>query len=94
MKLDKKEQENNSVDSMRSIVSSLSQSIDKVSEIDKKISYASLIEKFHNTYQFCNNDLNKFDLLLRKGVYLYEHMDNGKDLKKNHYLIKNHFIVN
>ena len=48
------------------------------------MSYASLIEKFHNTYQFCNNDLNKFDLLLRKGVYLYEHMDNGKDLKKNH----------
>ena len=40
MKTDKKEQENNSVDSMRSIVSSLSQSIDKVSEIDKKISYA------------------------------------------------------
>ena len=46
---------------MRSIVSSLSQSIDKVSEIDKKISHASLIEKFHNTYQLCNNDLNKFD---------------------------------
>ena len=35
-----------------------------------------LIEKFPNTYQFCNKDLNKFALLLRKGVYLYEYMDN------------------
>ena len=46
MKIDKKEQENNSIDSMRSIISSLSQSIDKVSEIDRKISHSSLIEKF------------------------------------------------
>ena len=34
-----------------------------------------LIEKFPNTYQFCNGDLNKFVLLLRKGVYPYEYMD-------------------
>ena len=27
-----------------------------------------LIKKFKNTYSFCNNDLNKFILLLRKGV--------------------------
>ena len=46
MKIDKKEQENNSIDSMRSIISSLSQSTDKVSEIDRKISHSSLIEKF------------------------------------------------
>ena len=80
MKIDKKKQENNSVNSMRSIVSSLSQSIDKVSEIDKKISHASLIEKFHNTSQLCNN-LNKSDLLLRKGVYPYEYMDKQKRFK-------------
>ena len=41
---------------MRSMMTSLSQSIDKVSEIDKKISVAVLIEKFPNTYQFCNKD--------------------------------------
>ena len=35
-----------------------------------------LIKRFANTYNFCNNDLNKFILLLRKGVYPYEHMDN------------------
>ena len=34
-----------------------------------------LIEKFPNIYQFCNGDLNKFVLLLRKGVYPYEYMD-------------------
>ena len=83
MKIDKKKQENNSVDSMRSTVSSLSQSIDKVSQIDKKIPYASLTEKFHNTYQLCNNDFNKFDLLLRKGVYPYEYMDKWKRFKED-----------
>ena len=35
-----------------------------------------LIKRYTNTYSFCNRDLNKFILLLRKGVYLYEYMDN------------------
>ena len=44
-----------------------------------------LIKKFANTNSFCNNDttgsssserINKFILLLRKGVYSYEYMDN------------------
>ena len=52
-----------------------------------------LIKIFAGTYEFCNKDLNKFILLLRKGVYPYEYMDIGKDLMKHHYLIKNHFIV-
>ena len=34
------------------------------------------MKKFKNTYSFCNNDLNKLILLLRKGVYPYEYMDN------------------
>ena len=41
------------------------------------ISYKSvdaLKEKFPNTYRFCNKDINKFILLLRKGVYPYEYM--------------------
>ena len=35
-----------------------------------------LIKRFANTYRFCNKNLNKFILLLRKGVYAYEYMDN------------------
>ena len=35
-----------------------------------------LIQSFANIYEFCNGDLNKFILLLRKGVYLYEYIDN------------------
>ena len=35
-----------------------------------------LIKRFANTYHFCDNNLNKFILLLRKGVYLYEYMNN------------------
>ena len=41
----------------------------------KKKFNKDLIKKFKNTYNFCNNDLNKFVLFLRKGVYPYEYMD-------------------
>ena len=45
------------------------------------------MKKFKNTCSFCNNDLNKFMLLLRKGVYPYEYMDswerfNEKSLRR------------
>ena len=33
------------------------------------------IKNFPITHQFCNGDLNKFFLLIRKGVYPYEDMD-------------------
>ena len=34
-----------------------------------------LIQRFANICEFCNGDLNKFILFLRKGVYPYEYMD-------------------
>ena len=73
------------IDNMRSMISSLSLSINKISEIDNKISQIELnelIEKFPKTYQLCNKDFIKFALLLRKGVYPYEYMDSWKIFKK------------
>ena len=63
-----------------------------------------LIKKFKNTYSFCNNGatesssserINKFVLLLRKGVYAYEYMDswerfNEKLLPSKKYFYSNH----
>ena len=49
--------------------------LDNLSEINKKISLVELSEKFPIIYRFCSEDLNKFSLLLRKGVYPYEYMD-------------------
>ena len=34
-----------------------------------------LVERFANIYEFCNEDINKSILLLRKSVYPYGYMD-------------------
>ena len=46
-----------------------------VKRIIKKNFNKDLIKRFANTYEFCNENINKFILLLRKGVFLYEYMD-------------------
>ena len=66
------------IDSYRFMQRSLSTLTDNLSEINNKnleISNDTLIKKFHNRYQLCDNDFDKFNLLLRKGVYPYEYMD-------------------
>ena len=50
-----------------------------------------LIEKFPRIYQFCNGDLNKFVLLLRKGVYPYEYMDSWERFNKTSLPPKKYF---
>ena len=37
--------------------------------------HKELIKRFASTYEFCNENLNKFILLLRKGVYPDEYVD-------------------
>ena len=48
----------------------------------KKKFKKDLIKNFKNTYSFCNNDLNKYILLLRKGVYPYDYMDSWKKINE------------
>ena len=48
--------------------------IDCEKEYEKEFN-KELIERFANTYKFCDNDLDKFIMLLQKGVYPYEYID-------------------
>ena len=51
-----------------------------------------LIKKFSSAYQFCNSDLNKLVLLLRKGVYPYEeYMDSWESFNETSLLDKKDF---
>ena len=52
-----------------------------------------LKKRLKSTFKFSNNDINKFIASLRKGVFLYEYMKNGKILLKQHYLKKKNLIV-
>ena len=50
------------------------------------------LNKFKNTYEFCNKDINKFILLLRKGIYPYECMDSWERFDEISFLINRLFI--
>ena len=41
----------------------------------KKDFNKELVKRFANIYEFCNEDIHKFILLLREGAYPYEYMD-------------------
>ena len=53
-----------------------------------------LIKRFTSTYEFCNRNLNKFILLLRKGVYPYEYMDNWETVDQTSLPNKESFYSN
>ena len=54
----------------------------------------NLIQRFANTYDFCNGDLNKFILLLRKGAYPYEYMDSWQRFDETSLTDKEAFYSN
>ena len=69
----------------------------------KKKFNKELIKRFVGTYEFCNNDttgsssserINKFILLLRKGVYPYEYMDNWERFNETSLPSKESFYSN
>ena len=45
---------------------------------------------FKNTFQFSNNDINKFIILPRKGVYPYEYMDDRETFNETSLPEKDH----
>ena len=52
------------------------------------------LKKFPNTHQFCKDDLNKFVLLSRKGVYPYEYVDSWEKFYETSLPAKTVFTVN
>ena len=50
-----------------------------------------LINRFANTYEFCNKDINKFILFLRKGISPYEYIDTWERFDETSLPDKEHF---
>ena len=98
------------IDSFRFMSTSLSELVDNMSGNFNSIECKSctennrcdqckkliegLIKKFPSIYQFCNGNLNKFVLLLRKGVYPYEDMDSWEKFDENKLPPKEAFCSN
>ena len=51
-------------------------------------------KRFKNTFQFPNNNINKFIQLLRKGVCPYEYMDNWEKVTETKLPEKEEFYSN
>ena len=59
-------------DSCRFMQDSLSNLVDNLPELKINKIDNVLIKRFYYTYQLSDNDINRFKLLLRKGIYPYE----------------------
>ena len=60
----------------------------------KKDFNKELINRFSSTYKFCNGDINKSILLLRKGVYPYGYMDSWERFNETSLPDKEAFFSN
>ena len=71
------------IDSYRHMNQSLSNLVDNLAELNKNLPVNTLINRFYNTYHaLSDNNIEKFKLLLRKGVYPYEYMRSWKNFKE------------
>ena len=62
-----------SIDSFRHMQQSLSNLVDNLAVLNKNLPDDVLINRLYNTYQFWDNDFDKFKLSLRKEIYPYEY---------------------
>ena len=90
----KKRIDNKNIDNVRAINEKLIfKCIDCEKEYEKEFN-KELVERFANTYKFCDNDLDKFILLLRKGVYPYQYIDGWDKFNEKIILSKDTFYSN
>ena len=68
------------------------ESVHVVTRITKKKSDEDLKKWFANTYKFSNHDIKTFILLLRKGVYPYESMDQREKFNERQLTEKSNLI--
>ena len=68
------------IDSFRFMASGLGNLVNNLVEPHKKLLIDILKQRFPNTYRLCNNNIDNFKLLLRRGVYPYEYMDSWENL--------------
>ena len=68
---------------------SLSCNKDYWNRLDEKLK-----KKFNKTFNFSNNDINKSLLLLRKGIYSYEYMDDWEKFNETTLPEKEEFYSN
>ena len=85
--------------SLSSIVHNLSEKLqsDKCKDCKSELDYMLVFNKesikiFASTYEFCNGDINKYILLLRKGVYPYEYMDSWERFNETSLPDKKNFL--
>ena len=62
---------------------------DYSSKLDEKLK-----KRLKNTFKISNNDINKFSLLLREGVYPYEYIDEWEKFNETTLLEKKEFYNN
>ena len=79
------------IDSYRFMNGGLENLVKNLAEPSKNLSINVLKQRFYNTYQLCDNNIEEFKLLLRKGVYPYEYMDSWEKFKLPVTLDKKHY---